>query len=312
MYSLTMNEEIKKYANSLGFHIVSITPAEPLKENEKYLYDWIQSGFSADLEYMKNDVSRRSDPSKSLPGAKTIICFAVNYYQPRGDKNEILKVARYAWGKDYHSVIEKKLKKIRSFIIENTGQDLSKKDFKLYSDAGPILERAFASKGGVGFIGKNTTLITKEYGSWVFLAEIITTLELEYDDPVNQKMSCGTCTKCIDACPTKALKEPYVVDSNKCISYQTIEKKGDTNVDTKGYIFGCDICQEVCPHNCRAQITDVEEFLDHRAGSNLSAGEISKMTEKEFAEKYQGSPIKRAGLKKLKNTLKSMLSSDAS
>jgi epoxyqueuosine reductase len=304
-----MNEEIKKFAYKLGFHLVSIIPAEPTKEDGKYLNDWIDSGFAADLEYMKKDVSRRSDPSKSLPEAKSIICLGMNYYQKREDSSSDLKVARYAWGKDYHSVVEKKLKKLRTFIIENCSSNLSKKDFKLYSDAGPILERAYAARASLGFIGKNTTLITKEYGSWVFLAEIITTLELKYDERVTSKISCGTCTRCIDACPVKALSKPYTVDANKCISYQTIEKKGPVDINTSGNVFGCDICQEVCPHNCRAKQTDIEEFTNHRAGPNLNHEEILNMTEEEFAEKYKGSPIKRAGLKKLKSTIKNMLSS---
>ena len=307
-----MNNKIKSFAKSLGFHLVSIIPSEILDEDGNRLEKWVNDGLAADLEYMKKDTSRRIDPSKSLPGAKSIICLAMNYYQDRKNASKDEKVARYAWGKDYHLVIKKKLKKLRTFIIENSQENLSKKDFKLYSDAGPILERAYAVRAGLGFIGKNTTLITKEYGSWVFLAEIITTAKLDYDKPVIPQMSCGTCTKCIDACPTKALSKPYVVDANKCISYQTIEKKDSTDIDTNGCVFGCDICQEVCPHNIRAKQTDVEEFTNHRAGENLDAQEILNMTEKEFAEKYKGSPIKRAGLKKLKNTIKNMLSSGSS
>jgi len=302
-----MNEEIKKFAKELGFHLVSIIPAEWLKEDEKYLTEWIKSGYSADLEYMKKEFSKRADPKKSLPKAKSIICLAMNYYQERKNNSKDAMVARYAWGKDYHGVIEKKLKKLRRFIIENSLKSLTKKDFKLYSDAGSLLERAFAAKAGLGFIGKNTMLITKEYGSWVFLAEIITTLELDYDNPKPINMSCGSCTRCLDACPTKALGKPYVLDANKCISYQTIEKKGDVSVNVDGNVFGCDICQNVCPHNCRAKQTDIKEFLDYRAGPNLCANEIENMTEDEFAEKYKGSPIKRAGLKKLKSTLKNML-----
>lgn len=307
MYILGMNDSIKKFAKSLGFHLVSIVPAHCVLEDEKYFDKWIDGGFAADLDYMKKDPERRSNPEKSLPGAKSVICLAMNYYQNREENTKRGKVARYAWGRDYHLVIEKKLKKIRQFIIENSDGNLTKKDFKLYNDAGPFLERAYAVKAGFGFVGKNTMLITKDYGSWVFLAEIITTLELEYDKPVDQKMSCGTCTKCIDACPTKALKEPYLVDANKCISYQTIEKKDGVSVDTKGNVFGCDICQEVCPHNCRAKKTDVEEFLNHIAGPNLDHGEMVGMAEDEFLAKYSGSPIKRAGLKKLKNTFENMV-----
>jgi epoxyqueuosine reductase len=163
------------------------------------------------------------------------------------------------------------------------------------------LERGFAAKAGLGFIGKNTTLITQKFGSWVFLSEIITTLELPYDKPKKQFASCGTCTKCIDACPTKALIKPYVLDARKCISYLTIESKKEIQPELKeklgDKIFGCDICQEVCPHNCKAKQTDIEEFLSHRAGPYLNLNEIKNMTKDEFNEKYKGSPIKRAGLK---------------
>jgi len=307
-----MNEKIKNFAKSLGFHLVSIIPAERLLEDEKHLKEWIGNGYFADLEYMKKEFFKRSDPVKILPKAKSMICLAMNYYQERKNKSENGQVARYAWGKDYHSVIEKKLKKLRKFIIENSSEDLTKKDFKLYSDAGSLLERAFAVKAGLGFIGKNTMLITKEYGSWVFLAEIITTLKLDYDTPEPITMSCGSCTRCLDACPAKALAKPYILDANKCISYQTIEKKDSVSVNTAGNVFGCDICQNVCPHNCRAKQTDVKEFLEHRAGSNLNYEKINRMNEEEFAEEYKGSPIKRAGLKKLKNTFRNMLSSKTS
>lgn len=309
MYSCVMNELIKNFAQNLGFHLVSIIPAYSLIEEKKHLTDWIKSGYAADLSYMKENFEKRADPEKNLQNAKSIISLGMNYYQQREDELAKAKVARYAWGKDYHLVIEKKLKKIRKFIIENSKKEISKKDFKLYCDAGPVLERAYAARAGLGFVGKNTTLITKEYGSWVFLAEIITTLELDYDKPQPVSQSCGECTKCIDACPAKALKEPYVIDANKCISYQTIEKKGKAEGNLSGYIFGCDICQEVCPHNSRAKKTDVKEFVDHRAGPNLDINEIQKMTESEFAEKYKGSPIKRAGLKKLKSTGGNMVSS---
>lgn len=306
-----MNEDIKKFAKSLGFHLVSIIPSLCLNEEEKYLNDWIKKGYAAELEYMKKNADRRGDPRENLQNAKSIICLAMNYYQPR-KRSGGGKVARYAWGKDYHNVIEKKLKKIRNFIIENADENLTKKDFKLYNDAGPLLERAYAAKSGLGFIGKNSSLITKDFGSWVLLSEIITTLKLPYDKPKTLPMSCGSCTKCIDACPAKAIVAPYTIDASKCISYQTIEKKGDVTGDTNGYVFGCDICQEVCPHNCRSKKTDISEFLDHRAGENLNLKELESMTESEFAEKYKGSPIKRAGLKKLKNTLKNMVSSKSS
>jgi epoxyqueuosine reductase len=175
-------------------------------------------------------------------------------------------------------------------------------------DAGPILERAYAVKAGFGFIGKNTTLITRDFGSWVFLAEIITTLDLEPDTvDQNFKGECGSCDLCIKACPTGALTSAYQLDARKCISYQTIENKGKLAVDTQDRAFGCDICQEVCPHNCRAQSTTAPEFTNHIAGPKLNPQEIENLTEAEFKQKFQGSPLKRAGLKNLKRNIKNMV-----
>lgn len=307
-----MDKHIKQYARSLGFHMVGIAPATPLEREKEYLDTWLRKGYEADLVYMKKHAARRTDACQSLPGAKSIICLAMNYYQKKDEKagEAQAKVARYAWGKDYHTVIEKKLKKIRRFIIANAGGTLSKKDFKLYCDAGPLLERAHAVKAGLGFIGKNSMLITPQYGSWVFLAEIITTLSLAYDTPFNKGMDCGDCTRCMDACPAKAIVSPYRIDANKCIAYQTIEKKDSVEGRTHGFVFGCDVCQEVCPHNCRAQQTDVKEFLKHRAGQSLHVQRVLAMNEEEFAKAYPASPIKRAGLKKLKNTLRTMVSSN--
>ncbi len=314
MYSEAMDKHIKQYARSLGFNMVGITPAAPLEQEKEHFDTWLAKGYEADLAYMKKHIARRTDACQSLPGAKSVICLAMNYYQNRdnqaGDEFQA-KVARYAWGKDYHIIIEKKLKKIRRFIIANAEIALTKKDFKLYCDAGPILERAYATKAGLGFIGKNTMLITPRYGSWVFLAEIITTLALPYDKPFDGGMSCGNCTRCMDACPAKAIVSPYRIDANKCIAYRTIEKKGPVEGDTHDFVFGCDICQEVCPHNCRARQTENNDFLKHRAGQSLNVKSILEMDEKEFKKAYPASPIKRAGLKKLKNTLRTMVSSRA-
>jgi len=302
--------QLKQFIKSLGFHLVRVIPIYPLPEEGKHLSGWLKNGYSADLEYMQNNSEKRANLKEILPNAKSIICLGMNYYQSfyKNAPENAGKVARYAWGKDYHIVVEKRLKKIRQFVIEKSQSSLSKTDFKLYVDAGPVLERAYAAKAGLGFIGKNTTLITKEYGSWIFLSEIITTLELDYDNENKIHGSCGTCTKCIDACPTKAIVKPYELDARRCISYQTIENKGKIpeGIKVGDRIFGCDICQEVCPHNCRAKETDVGEFLEHRAGPYLTK-EVTSLTEDEFNEKYKGSPLKRAGLKGIIKNLTSML-----
>jgi len=301
-----MIKETRKFAHSLGFDLFRIIDANPLEKEAKHLQTWLDKGFEGDMDYLDKEPQKRTNPQKILPEAKSIICLGMNYYQ-KGSNHADCKVARYAFGKDYHKVIEKKLKKIRQFILEKN-PSLTKQDFKLYSDAGPILERGFAVKAGFGFIGKNTTLITKDFGSWVFLAEIITTLELEPDLPSQAfQGSCGSCDKCIKACPTKALTKPYVLDARKCISYQTIENKGPLTVDIKDRAFGCDICQEVCPHNCRAQKTQIKEFTDHIAGPSLNPTKIEQMTQEEFDQKYAGSPLKRAGLKGIQRNIQNML-----
>lgn len=306
----TENLKIESFARGLGFHLVSVMPPFPLKDDKKYFDDWIKNGYEADLDYMRNTAEERAEPEMLLPGVKSIICLAMNYYQPFTNKPKWKygKVARYAWGKDYHNVIGKKLKKIRNFIIEKSEGELTKKDFRLFCDAGPILERACALKAGFGFIGKNGMLITKEYGSWVFLAEILVRAKLKYSKISKPKgLSCGSCTKCMDACPANAIIKPHVIDAKKCISYQTIEnkKKIPRNIgkNLNNWIFGCDICQEVCPHNSRSKKTNVPEFLNHRAGPYINLEELLKMKEGEFNKKYAGSPLKRAGLKKLKETL---------
>jgi epoxyqueuosine reductase len=310
---MNLSSKIKLFAKSIGFHLVQIIPAVPISDEKEHFENWLQKGYEGDLQYMKEAPEKRTNIQKILPGAKSIISLAMNYYQPELENvpKNAGKIARYAWGKDYHTVIEKKLKKIRHFIMENTEKALQKIDFKLYVDAGPVLERSYAAKAGLGFIGKNTMLITQQYGSWVFLAEIITTLPLEYDQPPKPLGRCGTCTRCIDACPTKAIVKPYEVDARKCISYQTIENKDEIPPEVRekmgDRIFGCDICQEVCPHNCRAKKTDVEEFLKHRAGPHMQPEKITALNEKEFDEKFKASPVKRAGLKGLLRNTKHML-----
>lgn len=321
------NIDVKAYAHSLGFHLVSVIPAFPVQAEKEHFQKWLEKGYCADLEYMRRGVDKRADPNLLLPGVQSIICLAMNYYQPFPEppKWPYGKVARYAWGKDYHKLIEKKLKKIRNYIIENSANSarspnsmnsvnrsnstkLTKSDFKLYSDAGPILERAYAVRAGFGFIGKNGMLITEKYGSWVFLAEILVKAKLAYSEIIKPKtQKCGSCTRCLRACPANAIVEPRTVNAEKCLSYQTIENRENKiplymRKNLNGWIFGCDICQEVCPHNSRSQLTDVPEFLNHRAGPYLNLNEIAKMTEEQFSEKFAGSPLKRAGLKKLKDT----------
>lgn len=303
---------IESFAKKIGFHLVSVIPYSLPETDARNYIKWLEKGYAGGLEYMQKNSEKRTDAKEVLPGVKSVICLAMNYYQsfPGPPDYDYGKVARYAWGKDYHKVIEKKLKKIRKYIIDESGGSLNKGDFKLYVDAGPVLERAYARRAGFGFIGKNSTLITRDYGSWVFLAEILVAAELEYTEisDEDKPLSCGSCTRCIDACPAKAIVKPYTVDARKCIAYQTIENKKEIPARIRqklnGWVFGCDICQQVCPHNCRAKQTDTPEFLNRIAEPYVNLNQLQNMNLAEFNEKFAGSPLKRAGLKKLKQTSK--------
>jgi epoxyqueuosine reductase len=318
-FYMSFTKEIKSYAQNLGFHIVKIIPAEPLKDREKKYYkNWLKKGFAGDMEYLYKNLEKRIDINKILPEAQSIICLAMNYYQKAPKiKTNAGKIARYAWGEDYHIVIKKKLKKLTNFILKNynkfhwPAKKTENIKIKIFTDTAPILERAYAAKAGIGFIGKNTHLITKDYGSWVFLAELAINLKLEYDQPEKIPQNCGTCTRCIDACPTKAIVAPYQVDARKCIAYLTIENKTDKipkelRKKMRDRIFGCDICQEVCPHNCRAKETDIAEFKKHIVGPSIDVKEIKSNPQKVKAL-INKSPLKRTGIKGLTRNIKHML-----
>ena len=283
-------------------------------KHEEAIDRWVESGFAGTMGYMAKNAKGRAHPENALLGAKSVISLAVNYYHPEDPKPDrpAGKVAKYAYGTDYHKVIEKKLKRLASFIKETAAPGAQ---VKSYVDTGPILEKAFAKESGLGFFGKNTNLITKEYGSWVFLASLITDLELDHDKP--HLGSCGSCRICIDACPTDALLGDYALDARKCISYLTIESK-ETHPEAlkQGigeWVFGCDICQDVCPYNHRAKVTKTKEFYpDEKAGTWVDLERIKGLeTDEEFQAAFQGSPLKRSkrqGLRRNAQTVTENLS----
>ncbi len=296
-----LTQEIKAIARDLGFHAVGITSAEPVVEAGKHFNQWLSDGFSGEMSYLKKSPEIRFDPKRRFPEAKSVIALALNYYQDNpsseNQKNdsEVLegKIARYAWGEDYHRIIENKLEQLIQAITERKGRC-----WKGYVDHGPLLERAFAERAGLGFIGKNTHLITPEFGSWVFLAEVITDLVLEEDLPATGQ--CGTCKRCIEACPTDALNEPYRLDARRCISYLTIENKGEIpetfTSKMENMLFGCDICQEVCPFNGIGVQTDVPGFsITRGAGPSLKLDEIDALSDNAaFKQRFSKSPLLRA------------------
>ena len=292
---------IKAFASSAGADLTGIAPARHDPLDEKRLRNFIEEGRHADMAWLA-DCTLRTRPHLLLPGAKSVIVIGVNYYTPDLPLSPGHgRIARYARGRDYHKVIAKILKKITAFIKENAPEAQT----KICVDSSPLMEKSYAVKAGLGFIGKNTTLITPQFGSYVLLGEVITTLELECDKPAAG--TCGTCMRCLDACPTKALIGPDQMDTRRCISYLTIENKGEIPRELRpkigGRIFGCDACQEVCPYNkSLARPATNREILKTIAGPSIPLKDIlSIRTDREFLDRFAGSPLmraKRAGLQR--------------
>lgn len=289
-------EKLKAYALSLGFDLVGITSANPLDEDVQRLGSWLRQGFAGEMAYLERDADRRGDPRALMSEARSVISLALNYYtgypgaQER-DHSTRSKVARYAWGEDYHRIIEEKLRGLVTYI-EGLGGRCARGRGDI--DHGPILERALARRAGLGFIGKNTHLITHEFGSWVFLAEVITDLELLPDRPLEGKSDgCGSCRLCLDACPTGALVEPYQLDARSCISYWTIEQKGPIPTPVRPQLgewgFGCDICQEVCPYNFQPV-----ETREERLGADRGLGRSLDHLREDWRDGLSRSALSRA------------------
>jgi len=287
---------IKDKARDLGFDLIGISPAGSFPENQLYK-EWLNNGFSGEMNYLGRNPEKREDIKNVLPGAKSVISCALNYntaHPYSTEKNDDTKgwISRYAWGEDYHDTFKSKLDELTDYIIFNGSDEL---ECKVYVDTGPVLEKAYGKYAGIGWVGKNTCLINQEIGSWIFLGEIITNIELEYDDTVPDR--CGTCTRCIDACPTDAIVEPYVLDSRLCISYLTIELKGkippDLREGVNNNIYGCDICQDVCPWNRRAHVSDKPEFQPRDKLLNPDLSYLAGLSVEEFRNIFNGSAIKR-------------------
>jgi len=294
-----LTKQIKEKAKSLGFMACGVAKAEYMDEEAKNLEAWLEQGMHGSMNYMENHFELRVNPSLLVPGAKSVICLMYNYY-PEKELDSRFKIARYAYGRDYHKVIKKKLKYFMQWMQENIGQI----EGRCFVDSAPVLERDWAKRAGLGWTGKNTLLLNKESGSYFFLAEIISDLELVYDERVQDH--CGTCTRCIEACPTDAIsKNGYVLDGSKCISYLTIELKSAISEKFKGkmndWIFGCDICQEVCPWNRFSTPHTEDDFLASQALHGMTEDKWLAMNEEVFDHLFKGSAVKRTkfgGLKK--------------
>ncbi|QBA63303.1 tRNA epoxyqueuosine(34) reductase QueG [Muriicola soli] len=292
---------IKEEAKRLGFLSCGISKSEFLEEEAPRLERWLKESMHGEMAYMENHFDKRLDPTKLVEGSKSVISLILNYYPAAVQKEDTLKVSKYAYGKDYHHVIKAKLKDLLNFIEEEIGDVHG----RAFVDSAPVLDKAWAARSGLGWIGKHSNLLTQQVGSFYFIAELIVDLELDYDSPVTDH--CGSCTACIDACPTEAIIQPYVVDGSKCISYLTIELKNEIPTSFKGlmddWIFGCDVCQDVCPWNRFSKAHAEPLFNPHPDILEMNRKDWEEITEEVFKKVFRGSAVKRTKFTGLKRNI---------
>ena len=299
----TYSRLIKEEAKKLGFMFCGISKAGFLEEEAPRLEAWLKNGYHGEMHYMENHFDKRLDPTRLVEGAKSVISMALNYYPEAGQQDPAApRISKYAYGTDYHFVIKDKLKSLLEVIREKIGQV----DGRAFVDSAPVLDKAWARRAGFGWVGKNSNLLNKTSGSFFFLAELIVDLELEYDVAPTAD-HCGTCTRCIDACPTEAIVGPYIVDGSRCISYLTIELKNEIPAEFKGkmdnWMFGCDICQDVCPWNRFSVLTTEPAFTPQEDLLGFSASDWQDLTEETFRKVFKNSPVKRTKYSGLKRNL---------
>lgn len=294
---------VKRKAAEVGFDFCGISKAGFLEQEAPRLENWLNKNQHGQMGYMANHFDKRLDPRLLVDDAKSVISVLLNYYPeerlPEGEQD--IKLSKYAYGKDYHFVLKDKLKALLEAIQEEVGDVYG----RIFVDSAPVMDKAWAAKSGLGWVGRHSNLLNRDMGSFFFIGEIICDLELQYDGAV--KDYCGTCTKCMDACPTEAITEPYKVDGSKCISYYTIELKDAIPDDVKGkfenWVFGCDICQDVCPWNRFAKPHNTPEFLMSTQLSSLRRSDWEEITEEVFAELFRKSPLKRTKFEGLKRNI---------
>ncbi len=292
---------IKTEATRLGFMSCGISKAEFLEEEAPRLEQWLNENRNGEMGYMENHFDKRLDPTLLVPGAKSVVSLLLNYFPQETQREDSYKLSKYAYGRDYHFVIKDKLKQLLHFINEEIGEVGG----RAFVDSAPVLDKAWAAKSGLGWIGKNSNLLSKKTGSFFFIAELIIDLELEYDTPVTDH--CGSCTACIDACPTDAIYEPYKVDGSKCISYYTIELKESIPESAKGkfedWMFGCDICQDVCPWNRFSKPHNEPLFDPHPDLLQMTKHDWEEITRETFNEIFRKSAVKRTKYDGLKRNI---------
>jgi epoxyqueuosine reductase len=300
MNKTELSAAIKQQAEVLGFLSCGIAKVEFLEQEARYLEDWLKNGYQGKMSYMENHFDKRLNPALLVDGAKSVISVLVNYF-PQKDLflDSGIKISKYAYGEDYHIVIRDRLQELLNFIEATTGE----RSARIFTDSAPVLDKAWAERSGLGWIGKNGNLLSKKKGSFFFIGEIIIDLELDCDQPIQDH--CGSCTKCIDACPTDAIIKPNLVDGSKCISYLTIELKDEIIPNEfKGkmdnWVFGCDVCQDVCPWNRFSTPHSFPEFDPH---DNLSEEELREISEESFKTIFRNSAVKRTKFSGLKRNI---------
>ena len=303
-----LSRKIKEQARLAGFDKVGIVAAGVLEAERERLGEWLARGYQGEMNWLSRDPAQRTDPRAFFPAARSVIAVALNYYTPHQHVTDpgTGKVSRYAWGDDYHEVLGAKLRALLAWIKE----EWPAAEGKICIDIQPIMDKAWAVRAGLGWIGKHTNLITPEYGSWVFVGELLLNFDLEYD---NERIDdhCGACTLCLDACPTGAISEPYVVDSRACLSYATIELRA-TEIPPplaskmEGWLYGCDICQDVCPWNRFEQPTEEQDFQPRAGNVNAVLAEIEGLTAETYAQRFRHSAMKRAKLSGLQRNARAL------
>jgi len=295
-------QSVIDYALGLGFHLAGIasvpeSPSDPEARAVAHLQTWLKQGHQADMAWMANP--KRQDIRQVLPGARSLICVALNYYTPQTHSPDPRhgKIARYAWGRDYHRVLHKRLKALAGWLTTAALEAGQVIQVRYYADTGPVQDKAWAQQAGLGWVAKNGNFITRQYGSWVVLGELVTTLALAPDPP--HSAHCGTCTRCLEACPTGAIPQPYVVDANRCLAYHTIENRAETLPPEivphlNNWVAGCDICQDVCPWNQRfAQPTTLEEFQPYPENVAPNLVDLATLSEAEWDDRFRASALRR-------------------
>ncbi len=297
----TLSQTIKSKAREIGFQKIGFARAEALTREGARLFAWLDRGYQGEMAWLEREPEKRTDPRLIFPDARSVISVGINYYTPSQHDDDPTKgkISRYAWGDDYHEVVKERLYRLLDWIVA----EIPNASGKVCVDTAPVMEKAWAERSGVGWIGKHSNVITTDIGSWIFLGEILLNLELDYDEPATDH--CGSCTACIEVCPTAAIVAPYVVDSNRCISYATIELRSDElpeeiSSNLNGWLYGCDICQDVCPWNRFEQPSGEPRFAPRHGETSLDLDVVESLTPELYAERFRKSAMKRTKLSGLK------------